>query len=666
MTSGSDDFFLTLNVWSFKSRHVELGTFEIPVVGGGFFKREKSKQKLLSTAKALADRTKVKNELRKERKLMRPEGHSFDAIASLRQDMQKLDPYYIYKCNNRKLNGEPSFVFLMSKTTAKIALAMDRDLLSYLSEEWCFFDGSFKQCKGFVKLMVSMYHPLLLKMVKLASMYVESEDTKTVQTFWTFFNEVLRETSNNSPYKFNPEGIIWDENSANWKGSKVMGEIQSRANSCGFHFKNSLTLHKKRIQGEEEQNRFRELAWQLYSSATESKYFEVYDELLRFIDEDDKRRDSLYNWLQWWHKRRSHVFTAFKYLYNSPGANLAESCHSSYVSTGSIGLTLLDAAYEDISEFIEVEAALEGMKDGTFPGGCGPNQETRTARQYAQQEKRAKEYAERIKLQKERRIGPSNKNRREEAQETFVPEPGSTHRPDKSRQPKRSTHAAKRQKPWRPTASELFTETQKKAKSDPIKLVSTKHIDNLERTYTVRGKGGINYVVRVSCSPSCTCPYYVSKPRGRDQICKHIVFVYINVLNLDCNDPLIWQVALVPHEVEKLFSSTQSSTHNSPPDNISHETPESPKIIILTQAEQMAIFAAFKNPPNQKWLAYKRIEDSRAMCAGCAHSRMISGRVCLEVDALYIPGNEMFCKVRTYYFCANDKCIRRKQNKSTL
>ena len=34
MTSGSDDFFLTLNVWSFKSRHVELGTFEIPVVGG--------------------------------------------------------------------------------------------------------------------------------------------------------------------------------------------------------------------------------------------------------------------------------------------------------------------------------------------------------------------------------------------------------------------------------------------------------------------------------------------------------------------------------------------------------------------------------------------------------------------------------------------------------
>ena len=35
MTSGSDDFFLTLNVWSFKSRHVELGTFEIPVVGGG-------------------------------------------------------------------------------------------------------------------------------------------------------------------------------------------------------------------------------------------------------------------------------------------------------------------------------------------------------------------------------------------------------------------------------------------------------------------------------------------------------------------------------------------------------------------------------------------------------------------------------------------------------
>ena len=37
MTSGSEDFLLTENVWSFKSRHVELGTFEIPVVGGALF-----------------------------------------------------------------------------------------------------------------------------------------------------------------------------------------------------------------------------------------------------------------------------------------------------------------------------------------------------------------------------------------------------------------------------------------------------------------------------------------------------------------------------------------------------------------------------------------------------------------------------------------------------
>ena len=35
MTSGSDDFLPTQNVWSFKSRRVELRTFEIPVVGGG-------------------------------------------------------------------------------------------------------------------------------------------------------------------------------------------------------------------------------------------------------------------------------------------------------------------------------------------------------------------------------------------------------------------------------------------------------------------------------------------------------------------------------------------------------------------------------------------------------------------------------------------------------
>ena len=50
----------------------------------------------------------------------------------------------------------PSFVFKTSKDKAKMAMNMNKDGEHFLSNEFCFFDGKFKRCRGFVMLTASI------------------------------------------------------------------------------------------------------------------------------------------------------------------------------------------------------------------------------------------------------------------------------------------------------------------------------------------------------------------------------------------------------------------------------------------------------------------------------------------------------------------------------
>ena len=55
------------------------------------------------------------------------------------------------------------------------------------------------------------YHPGMKKVVKLASMEAEKENTESIALFLELFNNVLREVSGNKDYKFNPCGIMCNE-----------------------------------------------------------------------------------------------------------------------------------------------------------------------------------------------------------------------------------------------------------------------------------------------------------------------------------------------------------------------------------------------------------------------------------------------------------------------
>ena len=52
-----------------------------------------------------------------------------------------------------------------------------------LSEEFCYLDGKVKRCRGLVSLTASVYHPIPKKLIPLATMECEGENSNTVQLF---------------------------------------------------------------------------------------------------------------------------------------------------------------------------------------------------------------------------------------------------------------------------------------------------------------------------------------------------------------------------------------------------------------------------------------------------------------------------------------------------
>lgn len=109
----------------------------------------------------------------------------------------------MFRLNNREMNGKPTFVFKMSQTQSRLALAMNRDDNLFLNGEYCFADGTFKRCPGFVTLSAFIYLGLLRKMVKIATMEAESESTENWLIFWNLINQILS-AQQQSPTKFNP------------------------------------------------------------------------------------------------------------------------------------------------------------------------------------------------------------------------------------------------------------------------------------------------------------------------------------------------------------------------------------------------------------------------------------------------------------------------------
>ena len=86
-------------------------------------------------------------------------------------------------------------------------------------------------------------------------------------------------------------------------------------------------------------------------------------------------------------------------------------------------------------------------------------------------------------------------------------------------------------------------------------LVSRKHPSpedtaDYRREFVVLGSIGNLYTVTISRQPDCTCPDF-----HKGNLCKHILFIFLKVLRVARNSPLIHQAALVARELDEIFQN---------------------------------------------------------------------------------------------------------------
>ena len=316
-----------------------------------------------------------------------PHGHSFEAVGVLKQKTDNSDRHLIHKINDRRLNGNPSYVFKTSSFKAKICISMDRNGDKLMSREYCHFDGKVNRCTGFTTLTSSVYHPTLKKMVKLAVMEAEGEGEEHAATFWKELNEVIKEVSGDPETSFNPYGLMLDEAGGIWNSIKnnFSDEVLKNSVSCEFHYLQSVNRHTSNIANDNEKHRYKKLAKQMMDSASSPAYFETLNILENFIHGQSENKEKLLNWLHWWDNRRIHWAKDLM----SPSSNLAEAVNASYAHRGSCNISLVRAAYEDTADSILLEKQWEQYRAGAKTCGTGPSASNRTAQEIAKQKREA-------------------------------------------------------------------------------------------------------------------------------------------------------------------------------------------------------------------------------------------------------------------------------------
>ena len=99
------------------------------------------------------------------------------------------------------------------------------------------------------------------------------------------------------------------------------------------------------------------------------------------------------SWLEWWHEGRQHFARAFKPI-SASSVNMSGAYHSAYITTGSKGLQLVDAAYKDAALALRLERSFKLFGEGIKCQGSGPSGIRRRKKDCHSQSKRASEYAD--------------------------------------------------------------------------------------------------------------------------------------------------------------------------------------------------------------------------------------------------------------------------------
>ena len=272
------------------------------------------------------------------------ERHSINAIGIIKQKQDKQDPLHIYKINDRKLNGKPSFVFKSSTPMAKITLLMDQKnkVKTPFQDVVAFMDGLHSRVVDYTTLTLWVHNPVIRHLQCIACMECESENTENITPFLTLVNQMLRQVKRDPDYTWAPKCIMADENGVNKIAiGKVFGEdLQKKTISCQWHYLRCAQKQSQRIMDTNMKERFLELTKSMVKDAvTKNLYIQFYRELYTICQQFKTTK-----WLDFWHERHAHYVPGFC-GYGYPGLNLAEPGQSTMRTKR---MTLVDVAFDDI------------------------------------------------------------------------------------------------------------------------------------------------------------------------------------------------------------------------------------------------------------------------------------------------------------------------------
>ena len=105
--------------------------------------------------------------------------------------------------------------------------------------ERAYIDAIHSHINGYKTVTMWTYHLGMMKVMRLASMEVEKEDTESLALFLILFNETLSEVLGQEGYKFNPYGIMCNENGTNLNAiEQVFGTMyMGKTVTCQWHIR---------------------------------------------------------------------------------------------------------------------------------------------------------------------------------------------------------------------------------------------------------------------------------------------------------------------------------------------------------------------------------------------------------------------------------------------
>jgi hypothetical protein len=500
----------------------------------------------------------ISNEKQKLKALNEPHRHNYEAVAHFKEYADKRNPYYVYTINDRHGNpNKPSLVFKSSTLKAQFALKMEQNQNNPLSEEVCFFDGKMSRCKGFVSLTASVYHPLLRKVIPLATMECEAENSLCVEYFWKCFNEILQKVSGKKDYLFNPCGWVTDMAGANMEGLKrVFGSaVLERVRTCEFHFKECRNRQSRKFS-QEIRSRFKTLCNALLEAQSVIAYEKAKEDLCNFIEESPER-SSLASWLDWWDRRRTFIFPAFQRVSEGPKMNLAEVVHASWAKRDKMNMSLLDAAYADARDNVQLEIEYKAFSDGASQVGTGPSLQDKRRKATANQLRIAKVLGQELTRED---IGDQDRMLETTGNSSPFTTPHDRHKASVPTGPRRSSQS--RSGRYRATRSKHFIDRFEKAKHEK-EGIKVKDFDNncsvlscnvATSRYTI-------YKVSIANQHLCECPDF-TKTRGKD-LCKHIIWTLLYICNIPEDNAMLQQVCLTDEELQQIVANTPNDIPSS-------------------------------------------------------------------------------------------------------